>query len=273
MNQTKSFTIYIYEVNNRDILNDCFNKIQNPIISVSEVLDAEIKEFTTTSTTCRGFLADLREKVLPHLSKRNDPNERPIPKDNDEVLLEKSHFLYSKSDGILFFQCNAKAFRSPIKLANIINCKFNQTISFNPKLTQDAYQRLLDNKGTIYKTEISVANPDSSVLGNSSLETAIKQAASVGEKIKLSISNDRRKKKFLDTNVVEICSNLFRKNSISFNKFKVYSSELDDPIDLLTERLKFKKNIALDNGGYVTSPSAYQKLEECKDSYQKDNNA
>ena len=81
-------------------------------------------------------------------------------------------------------------------------------------------------------------------------------------KVKLILSNDKRQHKFINLPLFEI----FRRVEKNATKFIVHSSELDSPIDLLVERKKFRKGIEVNNG-YVSSGSAYEKLEECRSEF------
>ena len=259
---SKTITIYVYNPVNKDILNNAFDGLsnENPLKDPANH-SADIRDINIVGNICTGFLANLRLDNLPHLAKINSTKERKLPKDDDEALLEKSHFLYSKLTGNLFFQANAKAFRSADNIATILTNRTNYTISLNPVLTRDAHQRLMNNQQSIYRVEIDMASPDLSLLGDSSIERSISILASQVQKVKLNISNDRRMGKFLDMPFLDIFRRVHENHPTKFN---VYSSELDSPIDLVLERQKFKKKVAIDGDGYINSQSVYEKLEECR---------
>lgn len=257
--------IYVYKPINVQELNNAFNQFStiNPLKDPAN-FNADIRDLRIEGNICAGFLAKLRTDNLPHIAKIHSTEERKLEKDDDEALLEKSHFLYSKSTGYLFFQVNVKAFRSPNDLATIFTNKTNRTVSFNPVLTRDAQIRLRNNQQSIFKIEIDVANPDVSLLGDSSIENSIRHLSQNATKVKLRISNDKSSGRFLDIPIFNIFT---RVNNTSPSKFKAYSSELDNPIDLVMERELFTKKIATGDDGYINSQSAYQKLEECRQEF------
>lgn len=268
---TKLMNIYVYEPSDKAIFDDALDKAvsskENPFKAVDNS-QADIRDLKKVGQVYTGFLANLRTKNLPHLMKINDIQERELPKDEDEALGEKSHFLYSKKSGFFFFQMNGNAFRNPSNIAEIFTTKFGKTIVLNPKLTRDAEIRLINNQYTIYKLELNIAGVNPKLLGNTTLEQSIKFLSGISNKIKLVISNDKREGRFLDIPVKEIWSKMFKQGQ-PVSKFKVYSSELDEPIDLLLDRVKFTKQVQV-NDGYVLSDSAYQELEKCRQEFSKD---
>ncbi len=259
--------IYVYKPTNTKELNQafdgCYSNKKNPIKDSTNLL-ADIRDLKKTGNIYIGYLANLRTDNLPHLAEIHSIKERKLVKNNNEALLEKSHFLYSKTTGYLFFQVNVKAFRNPNILATIFTNKTNKTVSLNPVLTTDAQIRLRDNKQSIFKLEIDVASPDISLLGDSSIENSIKYLSKTVSKVKLSISNDKRSGKFFDMQIFKIFQ---RVDKVSPSKFKAYSSELDEPIDLVMERESFTKKIKTGKDGYISSKSAYEKLEECRQEF------
>jgi len=262
-----NFSIYVYEAQDRTLFNNTFDNICQTIIDNKPIKDqinssVDIRDLKLVGNIYTGYLANLRTENLPHLAKINDTQEREIPKDEDEALLEKAHFLYSKSTGYLFFQVNAKAFKSPNYIEKILTNRGNKTVILNPVLTTDAQTRLRNHQKSIYKFEINVASPDIQSFGNTTLENSIKSLALTTSKVKLILSNDKRQHKFINLPLFDI----FRRVEKNATKFIVHSSELDSPIDLLVERKKFRKSIEVNNG-YVSSGSAYEKLEECRSEF------
>lgn len=261
--ESKEFNIYVYEPSNKETFNQAIKEAakENPF-KASNNSGADIRDLKCVGNIFIGFLANLRLNNLPHLAKINTTSERELPKDDDEALLEKAHFLYSTKTGFLFFQVNGKAFRNPNNIAEIFTERFNENITLNYQLTTDAQKRLVANQSTVYKLDVNVASPNTKLLGDSIVEKAIRFLAKNSTKVKLSISHDKRKGESLDLSVRDIWEKISQQPVVT--KFIAYSSDLDEPIDLLIERKKFRKKIETTDG-YVVSKSAYQKLEECRE--------
>ncbi len=260
--ESKLITIYVYEPNDKDLFEQHLDKVialkETPFKSPNN--SADIRELKKVGNVYTGFLASLRLTNLPHLAKINDISERKLPKDDDEALVEKSHFLYSKTTGFLFFQMNGRGFRNPKNFAEILTERFDEVVTLIQKLTGEQEAKLEDNKDSVYKIEFSIANIDPSLLGNSSIEEAIVASAKVAPKIKLTLSYDKRSGSMLDMPI----SNFWKKiQPQEPSKFIAYSAELDEPIDLLLDRVKFKKQVKTKDD-YIVSESAYQKLNECR---------
>jgi len=259
----RTITFYMYEPNDKNLFCQHLDKVINskeaPFKSLNNS-NADIRELKKSGGIYTGFLANLRLTNLPHLAKIHDLSERELPKDDDEALVEKSHFLYSETTGFLFFQMNGKGFRNPTNLAEILTERFNETVALNQKLTGEQEAKLNDKQDSIHKIEINIANISPSLLGDSSIEEAIVASAKVAQKIKLILSYDKRSGGILDMSILKLWKKLKPQEP---TRFIAHSTELDEPIDLLLDRVKFTKRVEIIDG-YIVSQSAYQKLNECR---------
>lgn len=103
-----------------------------------------------------GVFAVLRDDA-PHI-RAQDRTERPIPLLDDEGVLEKNHFIFYGSTGLVVYQVNQRA-NHPMRFEQYLTDLAGQehTVVFGDILTKDAWKKL--SKGVVKRLEVTIDVP------------------------------------------------------------------------------------------------------------------
>ena len=152
----------------------------------------ELRELVRVGSAYQGVIGMFRQDDLPRIGKigtQLDPTkEHDIPMQDDEGLIEKTHFVLYKRPPLLLMQLNRQG-PGVNTLARYLSGISKEKVSFPPVLRREAYERMLSNDMHAREVSIKIARPQ----GVDVLKKEVEKEKGVGFlKELLHLMNDNR---------------------------------------------------------------------------------
>lgn len=222
------------------------------------------------------FKADKVFKAVFGRVRKSDIPRQGDEKGNEEDLdlkpgyglVEKNYFLFYRDDNLLIYQRNHSGSHYS-KLAQYLSKVLGRTVSLDPILTADSYQRLLADDVVPTKVEFSVAaSPNAELYPEVWTKDMMSLITGLGgARARLSIRADTRRGDTLMDKAKDAAVALARSGLARIARVEIEDS--DHPIDLIADRIKEKVEVEVE-GRYPDPESIYNALMLAKDRRQAD---
>ncbi len=203
-----------------------------------------------------GVFAVLRDEA-PSI-RAQDRSERPIPLGEDEGLIEKNHFLFYASTGLIVYQVNQRA-NHPSRFEQYLTNMAGpgRGVTFGDILTRDAWNKL--SSGIVKRVEVTIDTPktpesfDPEDFTGRTLGT-MQHAAAQKAKIVLSAARGEGMSRWLREQLMRL------RGGAHIEALKVRLEGEDGLLDLLANTLRDKIEVLLD-GPYPNTRETFYELE------------
>lgn len=180
-------------------------------------------------------------------------------------LVEKNYFVYFPETNLIIYQRNS-AGSHYAKLQNYIQLLSGEkAISLEPILTRDSYESILTNQNAARRVEFSISKPkDPSLYGDKWSRKAINLVEEAGGiSARFIIGVGRQKTTTLLPQAVVDVVNFSRLGLAKTAKIKLQG--VDEPIDLIADRVIEKITVKLDSKSHIDPVDMYTELYNSKD--------
>lgn len=270
--QTKQFKADFYEVslldNEKnmfaDFLKECDECSEALVITNGDDEKFQIRniESVNQGNAYKAIFGRCREgRSLVQGSEKGD--EADLELKPGYTLVEKNHFLYYPTENLIIFQRNSSGSHYS-KLQKYLNLAMNVgTLSLEPILTENSYEKILSNQAMAKRIELSVAKPK-----NAHLYEHITQKEMIkilgdsgGLRARISISMGRSSGTLVSDMKNTVVA--FAKSGLA-SVAKVQLEGDSEPIDLIADRIVETMHIELDDNRRPIAGSVYHSLDRAK---------
>lgn len=218
-------------------------------------------------STYKGYFAKFRKNDLPHIATQNRREESEIDLDEAEGLIEKNYFLFDARYQLLVFQVNSSGLTINA-ISELITEVSKQTLVFNPVLTKDAAERVINNQHKTKKYELGFTvpqNPDLYPADNWSSNLFSMLNGQGGASCTITVNANpigRKDGRLIDG--VKGWLTQFTNSDIPVRLSKIWFDDGTDPIDLVADRIKAQTQPIEMEGRYPSAIDLYSELARCK---------
>ena len=218
------------------------------------------KSFKAVLGQCR-----FREKPIQGTA---DGREEDVELKPGHGLVEKNHFLFFAERNLLVYQRNSSG--SPYsRFQRYAGRAVEGNIAFEPILTKDSYQRLLDSSANARRVELSFQPPkDPSLYQDLWMQEAINLVNEVGGVSARSTISVGRTNRTLVSRIKDAAVMLARGGLAKVARVQIEDEQ--EPIDLIADRVIGSITVPLQQNGRPNSEDIYAALEEAQHSRSKD---
>jgi len=218
-------------------------------------------------STYKGYFAKFRKNDLPHIANQNRREESELDLGEAQGLIEKNYFLFDSRYQLLVFQVNSSGL-SINAISELITEISKQTLIFNPVLTKDAAERVINNQHKTKKYELGFTVPQNPDLypadtWSSSLFSLLNGQGGASCTITVNANPQGRKDGRLIDGVKSWLTK-FTDSDIPVRLSKIWFEDGTDPIDLVADRIKGHTQPIEMNGRYPSPDDLYSELARCK---------
>ncbi len=119
----------------------------------------KIRDLSNNNNIVSGIINKYRNDNLPKKGKPKADKEMDIPLDEDEYLIEKTHFLFKLDNKVLAYQMHQVGTAIGV-FAKYLSCLNRESnIEFNPIMEEKFYKMLNDDSVRMKKFNIKIARP------------------------------------------------------------------------------------------------------------------
>ena len=237
----------------------------------------ELRFIELTNYGFKGIIGKHRNIDLPHVAIIGG-NEREIDLEDNENLLEKTHFSYHSDFSIIILQHNYLCINYH-NLSKYLTDN-NNVISLNPIIEPESLEWLLNNHVQIRTAEFKIARPTNPELFNgihhdfnNSIISTLKGSgsATINLTIRGNARSDIAEERYLAGTIKGAIRELLTTFDVKKCKFLLENDETNiaNPVDLVSELLSYIKEIDV-NGRYPSSLDVWSALDEAKNEKQKE---
>lgn len=274
----KTYTMSIYEGTSSTTLPDDFQKDYFSPFEKNERFSYDFKDITYELSVMKvgkmykGHIRKYCNDPLPHAGKPGG-EERELEIQDDELTIERCHFLYFPENHILVWQENNRC-GGVSKLSLVLSDKLKNNVSFEPILTTEEALNHILQRHPARAVEYGFAKPKNaefykeSGFSEASLRL-LNDSGSMSGSFILRANKRGTKGVFSASKIRSIINGLRRSKQIT--KLQITLEDISHPIDLLANRLKDKKEVKM-NGKYPIEGDIYSQLQKVKDQFQEELN-
>tara|TARA_R110001583_G_scaffold187532_1_gene348931 strand:+ start:5181 stop:6089 length:909 start_codon:yes stop_codon:yes gene_type:complete len=220
----------------------------------------DVRYIAQTDYGFRGVIGKYRTADLPHAA-RPGREEREIPLEDDEHLLEKCYFKYFSEFSLLILQRNRNAINSK-QLSNFLTAN-GYTFSLDPIIEVADLQRLMRNEVHIRTLKVNVARPTNPALFeniehdfNNSIISSLNSSnsASINISLRGDGHSDDPDMRYLSNSLKRAVLEMKEKFDLKSANLMLEEGGVAHPLDLVTDRLTNDVEIEID--GRYPSPAS-----------------
>lgn len=233
----------------------------------------QIKNVVRNENILHGVFVKFRENDLPHIGSRTSLQEKNIMLMEGEGLIEKNYFIYDLRLNVITFQVNSSACNIH-QVAQLFTALLGETVIFNPILTLDAAERLLNNDLRAKKLALSVAAPKNPQLYNSNdfsnnVMRLLTSTEGVSLSLTISANNQGRGLGQVLADTVKAGMLAFTNtDDIKVRVGKVWFEDGSDPIDLVADRIRGKTCAIAMYGRYPLEKDILTSLDKVREEHE-----
>ena len=240
-----------------------------------------LRELHLAGRAYQGVIGEFRQSDLPVIAKIQGDvatlEEHAIDMENDEGLLEKTHFVLYKSPPLLLMRSNSKG-PGVATLARYLSEVSEELVTFPPVLRRDAYRRIIRNDMRLRDINIKVARPrgvdflreiQNEEGGRFSKEIfrIMNDSNAVELSMKMKAGMENRQSRALHNNIRMGVGIIFQRipDTLKTAQFNMEDAEGKvHPIDLIADRLITKISVETE-GRYPNTTGMFREMIRSKD--------
>lgn len=253
------------------VLKELAGKKRCPVFARGDLYEIRDLRMFKDGASFSGVFARLRTTEIPHIGTPAGA-EREIDLAEEEGLLEKNHFLYSRKNELLTYQSNRNGC-SVGKLGEYITDILGTTTIFAPVLHPEALRRIVRQDLPVTALEVSFARPTNTDLypkdnWSKELLELMDSAEAARIFVRLSANNLGRnvRKRYLPKRLKKAMQELVDKVPVRVAKMTVEEDGETHPIDLIADRIQGQVQVEMD-GRYPVPDRMFTALRKVTDDH------
>ncbi|WP_421848365.1 DUF6731 family protein [Marinomonas sp.] len=250
------------------ILANAFAEGQTTVRAVHRT-QFDVRHISQTDYGYRGVIGKYRAADLPHAAAPGG-EEREIPLEENERLLEKCYFKYFSDYSLLIIQRNRYAINSK-QLSSYLTAN-SYTFSLDPVIEAADLLRLMRNEVHIRTLNVKIARPTNPALFQNiehDFNNSIIQSlnASNGASVNITFRGDGHssdpERRYLDNRLKRAVLEMKEKFDLQSANLMLEEGDVSHPLDLIADRLAHDVDIELD-GRYPSPNSMWNAIMESR---------